>query len=74
MGLASGNKYLAKNNKPSDRGKWEILDRQNPVGPLGEREAITIANAAGRLLPGAVRGAQFHPRSRPLRHLSTLAD
>jgi hypothetical protein len=24
MGLASGNKYLAKNNKSSDRAKWEI--------------------------------------------------
>src|SRR5262249_40629109 len=41
---------------------------------LSEREAITNANAPSRLLPGAVRGTQFHPRSPTLRHLATLAD
>ena len=32
-----------------------------------------IANPAGPLLPGAVRRAQFHLRSPPLRHLATFA-
>src|SRR5215831_12187928 len=41
---------------------------------VSEWEAVTNANAPGRLLPGAVRGAQFHPRSPTLRHFATLAD
>ena len=40
---------------------------------LSEREAITIANAASPLLPGAVRGAQFHPRGPTLRDAKRLA-
>ena len=48
--------------------RWVVL------ALLSKREAITIANAAGLLLPGAVRGAQFHPCSPPLRHLATNAD
>src|SRR4030095_15364588 len=56
------------------------LEHDQPSEPFGsaltllsKREAITNANAACPLLPGAVRGAQFHPRSPLLRRLATLA-
>src|SRR4029450_7396573 len=35
---------------------------------------VEHANAPDLLLPGALRGAQFHAGGRALRHLSTLAD
>src|SRR5262249_28045809 len=39
-----------------------------------DRRGDNLANAPGPLLPGAVRGASFHPRGPPLRRLTTLAD
>src|SRR5262249_59257547 len=39
-----------------------------------EREAMTVGTAPGPLLPGPVRGTQFHPRGPPLRRLTTHTD
>src|SRR5262245_12080131 len=53
---------------------FDDLQRCHSLFVSREREAMTVGTATGPLLPGPVRGTQFHPRGPALRRLATHAD
>src|SRR5262249_4120049 len=53
---------------------FDGLQRCHSLFVSREREAMTVGTAPGPLLPGPVRGTQFHPRGPPLRRLTTHTD